>query len=123
MGSEGCEDKVKLLHDDPEAPPGVSLKKDDSKRSYSIWGITTSLVLSVLLIYVSWGTLMAFWDQNQKQPETILIDAESKCFLDNALNLYLLLKMKLIAVLLAKTLEMAESASDLISKKVLCSHL
>lgn len=79
MGSQGCEDKVKLLLDDPEAPPGVSLKKDDSKRSYSIWGITTSLVLSVLLIYVSWGTLMAFWDQNQKQPETILIDAESKC--------------------------------------------
>ncbi|XP_015755840.1 PREDICTED: protein CREG1-like [Acropora digitifera] len=77
MESAGCEDKVKLLIDDPEAPPGVSLKKDDSKRSYSIWGITTSLVLSVLLIYVSWGTLMAFWDQNQKQPETILIDAEN----------------------------------------------
>lgn len=80
MESEDCQDKVKLLLDDPEAPPRVSLKNDDSnKRSYSIWGFTTSLVLSVLLIYVSWGTLMAFWDQDQKQPETVLIDAESKC--------------------------------------------
>ena len=80
MGSEDCEDKVKLLLDDPEAPPSVSLKKNDyNKKSYPIWGFITSLVLFVLLIYVAWGTLMAFMDvQNQKQPGTILIAAESK---------------------------------------------
>ncbi|XP_068678823.1 protein CREG1-like [Montipora foliosa] len=70
-------EKVKLLLEDLETTPAISVKKVDSDAtSYPTAGFNVCFVLSVLLIYVALGTLIAAatYRNLEVEPEAVFID-------------------------------------------------
>ena len=70
-------EKVKLLLEDLETTPAILVKKVDSDAtSYPAAGFNVCFVLSVLLIYVALGTLIAAatYRNLEVEPETVFVD-------------------------------------------------